>query len=128
MFFCARSASSNYCLFVCFSNHLGLLLSMDLDTTRSTIHPRKENKQMDGRHSPELGSVCEVAAPTSQTPLRASKLCCTLIRNPEPWNKGNDFVFQFNLFSFFDGVKVHLPSLNLKANYSCVIFILMCPG
>lgn len=83
---------------------------------------------MDGRCSPELRSVGEVADTTSQTPLRPSELCCTLIRNPEPWNKGNDFVFQFNLFSFFDRVKVHLPSLNLKANYSCVIFILTCPG
>ena len=36
----------------------------------------------------------------------------------------------FNLICsyFFDRVKVHLSSLNLKAIYSCVILILLCPG
>lgn len=83
---------------------------------------------MDARCSAELCWACKVVDAPSQTPLRPSELGCTLVRNPEAWNNGNDFVFQFNLFSFFDRVKGHLPSLNLKANYSCFIFILIRAG
>lgn len=78
----------------------------------------------------EVGLACQVTDTILPVPLQPSEQCCgsVFIRNPEPQIKGNDFVFQFDLFSFFDRVKVQLPSLNLKANYSCVIFILTCPG
>lgn len=103
-------------------------------STRNTMHPRKDKQtggHRNGTLSPGLGSLCSVAdTSVSPIPLQPTEWCHAVIRNPGPWNKGNDSVLQFNVFSFFDRVRVHLPGLNLKANYSSAVwfffFILMC--
>lgn len=41
--------------------------------------------------------------------MQPSERCCKFIRNPEPQTEGNDFVFQFDLFSFLTGSKFNFP-------------------